>query len=211
MALAADIEQALDRSGKRQAVDFGPTWAIFADHVKYIRPVLIVLDALDECQDSEQLLQALKSLSISGSIKIIATSRKEAHIFRRLRSNISLEVTAENINSDIAAYIEAKVVGSPRLSNSMVRDRVVTRLSTGHSGMFLWVYLMLKELKSCFSVTQVRHVLANLPKGLDGIYQSILQRLRDNLPAACFDLCHKVLTWVVSAIVCPIFTGIRQD
>lgn len=66
--------------------------------------------------------------------------------------------------------------------------------------MFLWVYLMLKELKSCFSVTQVQSVLANLPKGLDGIYKTILQRLRDNLSAASLDLCYKVLTWVVSAI-----------
>ena len=205
MTLTADIEQALDMSGKRQAVDFAPMWTILADNLKYISPALIVLDALDECQDSEQLIQGFKSLLFSDSIKVIATSRKEALIFTQLKSNLSLEITAEDINSDIAAYVEAKVSGSPRLSHSMVRDLVVTRLSNGHSGMFLWVYLMLKELKSCFSVTQVQSVLANLPRGLDGIYKSILQRLRDNLPAASLDLCFKVLTWVVSAFVCPTF------
>lgn len=205
MALTADIEQALDKSGKRQAVDFAPMWAIFADNVKCISPALIVLDALDECQDSEQLIQGLKSLLFSNTIKIIATSRKEAQFFTQLRNNLSLEITAEDINSDIVAYVEAKVSGSPRLSHPMVRDLVITRLSTGHSGMFLWVYLMLKELKSCFSVTQVQGVLANLPKGLDGIYRSILQRLRSNLPAASLDLCSKVLTWVVSAYVCLTF------
>lgn len=201
--LAADIGKALDSSGKRQAVDFAPIWAIFADYVECISPALIVLDALDECQDAEQLLQAMKSLLPSKLIKVIATSRKEAHLFTLLKSSLSLEITAEDINSDIVAYVEAKVLGSPRLSQSLVRDLVVTRLSTGHSGMFLWVYLILKELKSCFSVTQVQGVLANLPKGLDGIYKSILQRLRDNLPTASLDLCSKVLTWVVSAIVCP--------
>ena len=209
--LTTDVEQALDKSGKRQAVDYASIWAIFADNVKGISRVLIVLDALDECQDSEQLIQGMKSLLCSGLIKVIATSRKEAHIFTQMRSNLSLEITAEDINSDIVAYVEAKVLGSPRLSHSMVRDRVITRLSTGHSGMFLWVYLMLKELKSCFSMTQVQGVLANLPKGLDGIYQSILQRLRDNLPAASLDLCFKVLTWVVSAIVCPISDGDHQN
>ena len=202
--LAADIGKALDKSGKRQAVDFAPIWAVFADHMKCISPALIILDALDECQDAEQLLQAVKSLLPSNLIKIIVTSRKEAHLFNQLKSSLSLEITAEDVNSDIVAFVEAKVSGSPRLSHSLIRDLVVTRLSTGHSGMFLWVYLTLKELKSCFSVTQVQSVLANLPKGLDGIYKSILQRLRDNLPTASLDLCYKVLIWVVSAIVCPI-------
>ena len=155
MTLIADIEQALDKSGKRQAVDFAPLWTIFANNVKYISPALIVLDALDECQDSEQLIQGFKSLLFSDLIKVIATSRKEAHLFNQLRNNLSLEITAKDINSDIVAYVEAKVLGSPRLSHSIVRDLVITRLSTGHSGMFLWVYLMLKELKSCFSVTQI--------------------------------------------------------
>ena len=73
--------------------------------------------------------------------------------------------------------------------------------------MFLWVYLTLKEHKSCFSVTQVQSVLANLPKGLDGIYRSILRRLRDELPIASFNLCYKALTCVASAVVCsmPIY------
>ena len=204
MELTADLEKAMDKTGKRQAIDFAPIWAIFADHVRCNSPALIVLDALDECHDSEQLLQAVKLLLSSNFIKVIVTSRKEAHLFTQLSSNLSLEITAEDINSDIAAYVEAKVSESPRLSHSLLRDLVITKLSSGHSGMFLWVYLTLKELKSCFSVDQVQSVLANLPKGLDGIYKSILQRLRDSLPMASFNLCYKVLTWVVSAVVCPI-------
>ena len=205
MSLTADIEKALDKSGKRQAVDFAPIWASFADNMKCISPTLIVLDALDECQDSEQLIQGLKSIPSSALVKVIVTSRKEAHIFTQLSSDLSLEITAEDISSDIVAYVEAKVLGSPRLSHTLLRDLVIARLSTGHSGMFLWVYLMLKELKSCFSVAQVQGVLANLPQGLDGIYESVLQRLRDNLSTASRDLCYKVLTWVVSAIVCQLF------
>ena len=202
--LTADIGKAMDESGKRQAVDFAPIWAIFADHLKHISTTLLVLDALDECQDAEQLLQAMKTLLPSKPIRIIVTSRKEAHLFTQLKSSLSLEITAEDIDSDIEAYIKAKVLGSSRLSHPLIRDMIITRLSTGHSGMFLWVYLILKELKSCFSVAQVQGVLANLPKGLDGIYKSILQRLRDNLPTASLDFCYKVLTWVVSAIVCMI-------
>ena len=108
--LIADIEHALDKSGKRQAVDFAPIWATFADHIKCIAPALIVLDALDECRDSEQLLQGLKSISSSELIKVIVTSRREAHLFTQLGSCRSLEITAEDIGSDIVAYVEAKVM-----------------------------------------------------------------------------------------------------
>ena len=205
MRLTADMEQALEKSGKRQAVDFAPLWANFANSVKCTSPILIVLDALDECQDSEQLIHGLKSILFSDLVKIVVTSRKEAHLFTQMSNDLSFEIIAEDINSDIVAYVESKVMGSPRLSHTLVRDPVIARLSMGHSGMFLWVYLMLKELKSCFSVAQVQGVLENLPQGLDGIYENILQRLRDNLPTASLDLCYKVLTWVVSAVVCRLF------
>ena len=128
MRLTADIEQALDKSAKRQALDFAPIWAIFADNMRCISPALIILDALDECLDSEQLIQGLKSISHSDLVKFIVTSGKEAHLFTQLRNNLSLEITAEDINSDIVAYIEAKVSGSPRLSHSLIRHLVVARL-----------------------------------------------------------------------------------
>lgn len=114
---------------------------------------LIILNALHEYQDSEQLIQEFKSILFSSSIKVILPSRKEAHLYTQLKSDLSLKIITEDINSDIVAYVEAKVLGSPRLSHTRVRDRVIARLSTDHSDMFLWVYLMLKELKSYFSVT----------------------------------------------------------
>jgi hypothetical protein len=116
---------------------------------------------------------------------------------------MSIAITPEDINADIDAFIAAKVSASPRLSRSLVRDLVISKLSNAHNGMFLWVYLVLKELKSCFSVAQVQEALVQLPKGLDGIYESIILRLQTTLRSPTLDLCSKVLTWVVSAIVRP--------
>ena len=135
--MTADIGKALDSAGKRQAVNFVPIWAIFADHVERIFPALIVLDALDECQDAEQLLQAMKSLLPSKLIKIIATSRKEEHLFTLLKSNLTLEITAEDIASDIVAYVKAKVLKSSHFSHLLIRDLIITRLSIDHNEIFL--------------------------------------------------------------------------
>ena len=162
---------------------------------------MIILDALDECQDPQSLVRGLKSISSESSIKVIVTSRKEPHLYKQLNAGLSLDIGPDDISSDIHAFIIAKVSKSPRLSNPSIRELVVRTLSHGHHGMFLWVYLMLKELKSCYSVAQVQGTLGKLPKGLDGIYSTILARLVQNLRPPKLDLCCKILTLVVTAIV----------
>ena len=200
-SLNNDLGTALDRSGQQRAVNFTVLWQLFSTHIKSLGPAIIILDALDECQDTSQLIQSLKGLSTLRSIKVIVTSRKDPHLHIELNSVTSIEIAPEDIDADIAAFVEAKVEASSRLSHPLVRRLVVTKLCNTHDGMFLWVYLILKELKSCFSMAQVQDALTKLPTGLDGIYKSILKRLQITLARPSFDLCSKVLTWVVSAVV----------
>ena len=198
-SLSSDLDQAIDASGQHKAVNLATMLGVFSAHIGKILPSVIVLDALDECQDPESLIQGLKSLK--GSVKVIVTSRKESQLDTELRDNVSIEIMPEDVDTDIVAFIESKILASRTLSHHLVRSLVLTRLSNTHGGMFLWVYLILKELKSCISVAQVQDTLDRLPKGLDGIYQNILQRLQNTLSISSFDLCVKVLTWVVSALV----------
>lgn len=200
-SLSDDLGLALDRSGQQRAVNYIVLWQLFSTHVKSVTPATIILDALDECQDPSQLIQGLKELYTLESVRVIVTSRKEPHLHNELKNNSSIEIAPDDIDADIAAFVEAKVEASSRLSHPLVRDLVITKLCNAHDGMFLWVFLMLKELKSCFSMAQVQDALAKLPTGLDGIYKSILQRLQTTLTRSSFDLCSKVLTWVVSAVV----------
>ena len=200
-SLDHDIGVALDRSGQQKAVNFTVLWQLFSTHVISLIPAAIIIDALDECQDPNQLIDGLKELSTSRSIRVIVTSRKESHLHNELNNVSSIEIAPEDIDADIAAFVEAKVEASSRLSRSSVRELVITKLRNAHDGMFLWVYLVLKELKSCISEAQVQDALAKLPTGLDGVYKSILDRLQTTLSRSSFDLCSKVLTWVVSAVV----------
>ena len=199
-SLIHDIGVALDRSGQQKALNFSVLWQLFSTHIS-LTPATIIIDALDECQDPNQLTDGLKELSTLRSMRVIVTSRKESHLHNELNSVSSIEIAPEDIDADIAAFVEAKVEASSRLSHPSVRELVIKKLCTAHDGMFLWVYLVLKELKSCISMAQVQDALAKLPTGLDGIYKSILDRLQTTLSRSSFDLCSKVLTWVVSAVV----------
>ena len=200
-SLNEDIGHAIGISGQKKAVSFTSVWDIFSNHVQRLPSVMLIIDALDECRDPDVLITSLQSLKVSQNVNVIVTSRKEAHLHKALGSSESFEITEEDVNADIVAFVEAKVAASPRLSHPSVRDVTIRRLCTDHGGMFLWVYLMLKELKSCFSVSQVQEELNRLPSGLNGIYNSILQRLQKTLDKHSLDLCSKVLTWVVTALV----------
>ena len=79
----------------------------------------------------------------------MVTSRKESHLYNELNSVSSTEIAPEDIDADVATFVEAKVAASSRLSHPLVRELVVTKLCNAHDGMFLWLFLVLKELKSC--------------------------------------------------------------
>ena len=87
-----------------------------------------------------------------------------------------------------------------RLSNPLIREHVVQKLSDSHGGMFLWVSLMLKELKSCVSVIDVQEAMNTLPDGISELYTKILQRLHRDLGRNPFELCKRILMWVVTAL-----------
>jgi len=58
-SLTEDIGRALDRSGQRRVVNFATMWQLFLAHVKNLPPTMIILDALDECQDPDSIRSGL--------------------------------------------------------------------------------------------------------------------------------------------------------
>ena len=65
--------------------------------------------------------------------------------------------------------------------------------------MFLWVNLMLKELKACISVEEVQTTLMQVPSGLEGIYTKIVRRLEESLTRRAAEVTKNILTWVLGS------------
>lgn len=199
--LSHEIQIAMENSGQHRAVKFDTLWSLFAAHIRNMSQPLVVLDALDECKEPKMLIQKLRDLSESCGIKVIITSRNEAHIRKLLGEKLSLEIRSEDIDADIRAYIKAKVSKPSWSRHNSVHGMIVDKLSAAHGGMFLWVYLMLKELKDCGTVQQVQSSLEKLPKKLPAVYEKVLQRLCESLSDPLLELAKKVFVWVASASV----------
>ena len=70
-------------------------------HVHKIPEATIVVDALDECQEPKIMVKHFVDLSRTHRINVILTSRREAHLVKRLGDCFSFEIRRQDVDGDI--------------------------------------------------------------------------------------------------------------
>ena len=198
--LSTEIVALRDNSGKEKALSEHGLWDLFVKHTKELTDLIIVLDALDECNGVDVLLRRLSSLLQCCRARIFVASRKEENIALALAGYPQIFICHEDVEADIHSYVTAEIKKIPRFRGKSVQHRMIDALSSGHGGMFLWAYLMVKELKELGTVRQVDDALKSLPRGLEEMHEAIITRLDSTLHKAHRELAIKILTWVVCAV-----------
>lgn len=79
---------------------------------------VIVIDALDECQDIEDLIPILVELNSSKDTSVFLVSRKEQRLYELLSNTlaISLSDESDHLQADIETIIESDLSSRRRLS-----------------------------------------------------------------------------------------------
>lgn len=186
-------------AGDNRKSSFPDIWDNFWYFLKKPSNVFLILDGLDECQDSNLLVPRLLKLFHNSKMKVLITSRREKYLVKYLDHLENLQIRPEDIHQDIRKFAEYKIGRSPRLSHPAVCDNILKSVLSRHDGMFLWVYLMFKELKACISVEEVQMTLLQIPGGLEETYISIVQRLQKSLTRRAAETTRKILTWVLGS------------
>jgi ankyrin repeat protein len=110
---------------------------------------------------------------------------------------VEIPLDSNNLD-DIAKYVHASVLELKKRHLPIeLRQEIQEALIEGSSGMFLWVYLILHDLKTSTKTSpyDIRQKLKTLPKSLPELYQKILLAIKpEDLEAA-----NKILRWVVWA------------
>ena len=165
----------------------------------------MLLTSVDECEEGSRsvLLNQMRHLlcdaRTSQPFKIIITSRPHIPVALHLAdiNVIELPLVANKLHSDINAFVKTEVGKLPQFSGSL-GEEVRQTLIDGAKGMFLWVSLILADLKTSTDTTPqaIRKSLKSLPPDLPGVYMNILRniRARDHKTAL------SILQWVVWAI-----------
>ncbi|KAI0109257.1 hypothetical protein GGR51DRAFT_570088 [Nemania sp. FL0031] len=184
-------------------VDHIPIWRrIFSTAILKVRlkkPQYWVVDALDECKNGLELMTFLRKVQEMWPVCILITSRAGADMYLNT-TNPSMEFISEAIlednSSDIASFLSANLHHLPGATISAQQD-VSDRILRNSRGCFLWVSLVIRELRQVHTATEISQVLDSNPSDMDALYARIL----DEMSYAKFgkDLAKAILTWATCA------------
>lgn len=160
----------------------------------------IVVDALDECTDQEELFDFLKTVRSWNmeSLCVLVTSRDEPNIRNALDPEGTQEVALQNpaVDEDIALLIAETLDKDARLQEwSDMFPEIKAKLTEGAKGMFRWVKCQFQTLYGCPNRAEVRRALNDLPENLDKCYERVLRRV----PQRYCDYTLRVLQWLCIA------------
>ncbi|KAJ5097395.1 hypothetical protein N7456_008116 [Penicillium angulare] len=188
---------------------------IFSNMISAAKPVLLVIDALDECDSglNDLMIVIFTSLQRSRNVRWIVTSRPEidfneflTYSFKpqgaglAMRSNL-IELDIQQNVHRLERYIQQKLTDlrSSRFvdydENDLVTIENTVRQKADNN--FLWVSLVFRDLKDQDPEYALDHI-ENYPKGLEKLYIYKFDRLRrrqkngDEKMSHCFDILRAV-------------------
>ncbi|RYP80672.1 hypothetical protein DL769_002354 [Monosporascus sp. CRB-8-3] len=176
-------------------------------------PVILVLDALDECVESDfrDLIRRLKRLfrgdkPSRSKIRCLLTSRPYGHIVSEFEELVDAfpyiripgEEESETISQEVNRVIKYRVeqlAKEKRLSKD-IKDHIAQRLLRIPHRTYLWVYLVFDYLKaSDFKKTKrgIESIIAVLPESVNQAYEKILNKSKEH------SIVRKVLNIILAA------------
>lgn len=185
--------------------DYRTIWRkLFLDGIMKVRlerPQYFVVDALDECKNDIKLIPLLFKLSETLKIRFVVTCRNKyesySHIISSRTTVISEEISADDTLLDISKYLDANVESLPTVDESG-HQSTVAKILDKSSGCFLWVKLVLEELRQVHTSAEVNQVLEEVPSDMDELYTRILESM-STAPYGKV-LAKAILAWTVCSV-----------
>jgi len=179
--LQAVLKDYVDEKGNRrdlESLSSADLWRHLRDATIYIPKVYIVVDALDEMdqtKDLEPFLQSLAALAgwRPSQVKVVATSRPVAYVEKTLRTANAFHIRLEErqVDIDIATYVKHK------LSLSTISTEMQAHIRAAVPGRANGLFLYAKLAMNAFlrPGADVAHVLDQLPQDLNVMYTDLLR------------------------------------
>ena len=182
--------------------DYRTIWRkLFLDgiaKVKLDRPQYWVVDALDECKSDAELVPLLMKLSETFNVRLVVTCRSSYETYGRTVSTkmtvISEVISADDTKSDILKYLNENIHFLPTVDEGGHQSTII-KIIDKSAGCFLWVKLILEELRHVHTSAEVHQVLEEVPSDMDELYTRILNSMSKAPYGKA--LTKAILTWTV--------------
>ncbi|KAI4235285.1 MAG: hypothetical protein LQ349_003262 [Xanthoria aureola] len=166
--------------------------------VRLVRPQYWVIDGLDECRNYSDIIPMLIKVVECCAGRILVTSRDSFNPYRQSEHPgvrvLSEHIATDDTRTDIALYLKANMDHLPAMDHE---DSLImfNKILLKSAGCFLWVRLILHELKRVHTSAEISQVLEDVPSGMNELYSRIL----DGMSAAPYGkvLSKAILIWTV--------------
>ena len=161
-----------------------------------------VLDALDECKNYVHLIPLLAKIEASVPIRIFITTRPSLELQGRLQqTSMGLEyqqILPQDTIEDIKLYVEENLDCLNTEDGSGPRQQLITTILEKSEGCFLWVRLVLGELRNVYSTAETQKILGDVPLGMDQLYSRTLATM--SMASYGKDLARAILIWTICSV-----------
>ena len=144
------------------------------------------IDGLDEYDGSEwEIISVLRNLAQSSKIKICASSRPWVAFEKELGRPGRTLVMQEHTMKDMRNYVEHTLVNNDTFRDLAAKDdryyRLVAEITERSNGVWLWVFLVVRDLMRDINTRETYNTLAarlrSLPQELSQYFAQILRRI----------------------------------
>ena len=147
---------------------------------KTTRKIFILINAIDESQDAENLLGALfdGQRIAGGRLTMLFTSPQK---YLPFSFDEDLVFDSKLTNQPIQKYIDHRVLRMKTLSDGVLGLIVIRQINRAADGLWLYARLMFDEIERLPSAALIQRHLRNIPHGLIQLYTKISGRKSHHL------------------------------
>ena len=209
---------AFDENGAEISSMFSAMWEILENAAADLKAgeIVCVLDALDECEESQQiiLIEKLKAFHSkerhSGvrkqKLRFLLTSRPYRNIRTQFHSlirqfptiHLSGDDESDLIKEEIDLVIQSEVsaIASERCFDTETEEYLLKQLLIIENRTYLWLHLILDQIRSSDNAGNkkaIRKEIQSIPHSVSKAYESILAKTKDR------SLATRLLHFIVGA------------
>ncbi|MCJ1435227.1 hypothetical protein MMC27_004599 [Xylographa pallens] len=169
--------------------------------LNYAQPMYWVIDALDESESVNTIVETLSGIQDSQSpIKILITSRELPTItaaFGRISSVPIVRMCLDDNTKDIRHYTASQV----RYMHGTIdfKQEITAQIVDLAQGNFLWAELAIKQVLQRHNPEDIQAALSELPPGMDALYRRMEMNIKQLSRAADKETSRTILTWATFA------------
>lgn len=207
---------AFDENGDELPSMFSTLWEVLEKAAADIRSgeVVCILDALDECEETQQiiLIEKLKAFYCRAEdsrfrtqkLRFLLTSRPYRNIRAKFHSliqqfptiHLSGDDESDHIREEIDLVIRSEVsaIASERYFSSETEDFLLKQLLSIENRTYLWLHLILDQIRNSDNAGHEKAIqkeIQTIPQSVSRAYEAILAKAKDKKLA--FKLLHIIV------------------